>query len=126
MILGFRERFKNGQNTFFEDYIQIGVKKHSIREDQHNRWKPGMLIQFAYGVRTKSYRQFNERVCLSVQTIKIETIPQIKIVVDDRELSPIEVAELIYNDGFTSQKEFTAWFKNSFSGKIIHWTDLKY
>ena len=45
MILGFKEQFKN--------LIIGGVKKHSIREDRHNRWKPGMIIHFATGMRTE-------------------------------------------------------------------------
>jgi hypothetical protein len=33
---------------------------------------------------------------------------------------------LATNDGFDTVDEFFQWFNEDFTGKIIHWTDLKY
>jgi len=63
MVLGFEQQFV--------EPILSGTKIHTIREDKHNRWKPGRSIQMATGVRTKNYNQFNEDECVSVQEIKI-------------------------------------------------------
>ena len=63
MILSFKPQFN--------DKIIKGIKIHTIREDKHNRWKPGRTIQFANGIRTKNYKQFFEGECKSIQPIKI-------------------------------------------------------
>jgi hypothetical protein len=57
MILGFKKSFPKGEPTNFREKIFFKTKIHSIREGQ--RWKAGMQIQMAYGVRTKAYNQFN-------------------------------------------------------------------
>ncbi len=41
-------------------------------------------------------------------------------------ISPENIHKLAVNDGFDSPLDFFAWFKKDFSGKLIHWTDLKY
>lgn len=124
MVLGFKPQF--------EDLIQTGQKKHTIREDKHDRWKAGMVIHFATGVRTKLYEQFKEGKCKSVQTIRIDHdyIPLIghciSVFIDDRSLPPDEILKLAKNDGFEDTSEFFNWFNKDFTGKIIHWTELKY
>jgi hypothetical protein len=30
------------------------------------------------------------------------------------------------HDGFDSVNDFLDWFSEDFTGKLIHWTDLKY
>lgn len=64
MILGFKPQFV--------PKILDGTKLHTIRSG--NRWKPGMSIQMATGVRTPQYNQFNAdrpdlQVCKCVQDI---------------------------------------------------------
>ncbi len=61
MILSFKPQFIQP--------ILSGDKIHTIREDKHNRWKPGNKIHFATGTRTKHYNQFYDGVCVSVQAI---------------------------------------------------------
>ena len=34
--------------------------------------------------------------------------------------------DLVANDGFITVQDFFKWFNKDFTGKIIHWTDLKY
>lgn len=80
MVLGFKPQFPAK--------ILEGTKKHTIREDGNDRWKPGMKINFATGVRTKKYRQFKEGVCKSVQKIKITySKAGISISVEDKPIS---------------------------------------
>ncbi len=124
MILGFKPQFK--------DPIKTGQKKHTIREDKHDRWKAGKVIHFATGVRTKLYEQFKEGKCKSVQSIRIdydytqEVTPFVTVSVDNRLLDREEIITLAINDGFDTLSEFLEWFNKDFKGKIIHWTDLKY
>lgn len=130
MVLGFKERFK--------EPIMKGVKVHTIREDKHNRWKPGMVIQFAIGVRTKKYACFKVGKCVSTQTIHIVyndhgdcppiiVIGKVNTFVNTlKTLSAEEVETLAHNDGFDSAAAFFTFFDKDFSGKIIHWTGLRY
>lgn len=139
MILGFRTKFPDGTPTHFVGRIKIAYtrtksynpfdKIHTIRTDTKNRWKPGRKIQMATGVRTKKYNCFNEDICKSVQEIDIKYIgpfpyPQVKI--DGRILGYCETYELALSDGFDGIDAFCQWFKEDFTGKIIHWTDKRY
>lgn len=63
MVIGFKEQFVYK--------ILNGTKIHTIREDKHDRWRPGMTMHMATGVRTKNYKQFHEDNCTSVQEISI-------------------------------------------------------
>ena len=124
MILGFKPQFK--------DPIKTGQKKHTIREDKHDRWKAGRVIHFATGVRTKLYEQFKEGFCKSTQKIQIlwDNISLngefVSILIDGRLIDLDEVETLAINDGFEDVSEFLNWFSEDFEGKIIHWTDLRY
>jgi len=136
-------------NLFLDNIANADPKLHSIREDKHNRWKPGMIIHHSFGIRTKKYRCFAKSKCVAVQNISIlvmsqicvenchtvtEYIPRLnetfyktfKILIDGRELSDKEIGVLAKNDGFDSTDDFFRWFDKPFKGKIIHWTDLKY
>lgn len=126
MILGFKTVFPWGKPTRFVDKIISEIKIHSIREDQHGRWKPGRSIQFATGVRTKSYNQFLEGECKSTQKITIS--PERWVKVDDRELSWTQTCDLAERDGFDSVDEFFRWFRDYglCTLTLIHWTDFKY
>ena len=126
MILGFKSRFK-GQ-------IMNGQKIHSIREDVHGRWKPGMKIHFATGARTKFYNQFWYGHCKSVQDIRLigygVVVRDFMVLIDNRELSWDEIDILAKNDGFESYIEFADWFipkeYTNYAGKLIHWTNKIY
>lgn len=131
MILSFKQQFR--------DKILYGTKIHTIREDAHNRWKVGMPIQFATGVRTKQYEQFYTGKCTGIQKIEfsIYNFSEIIIKVDGKEIRNTDetYAQMMHNDGFDSMIDFYEWFIpviNSnpstliWSGKLIHWTDFKY
>jgi hypothetical protein len=145
MILGYKQITPWGELTSFATKIVYGRKKHTLRVDPKNRWKAGMKIQHALGVRTKKYVQFAEGECKSVQKIEIkemvmcsavhryiyrdpmnEVIKIFQVIVDGRKLDNVQIIQFAINDGFDSTHDFFRWFINGFEGKIIHFTDLKY
>ncbi len=116
-------------------------KLHTIRKDKNNRWKKGSEIHFSINIRTKEQQQF-------VPVIKVESVQKIeitemimtqttycyvtknnkiyKVEVDGYSLTENQIKKLAINDGFNSADDFFEWFNGDFTGKIIHWTDLKY
>jgi len=101
MILGFKQKFANGEPTNFREKILAGIgyipkdvenmpkngqgilhllehpKIHTFRTDPLNRWKPGMSIQMVYrGPKYSILDHFNKDIpelqkCMSVQKIKL-------------------------------------------------------
>lgn len=167
MNLGFKKKFDNGSLTNFERKIAGGLlanwdaisiptddiektnkfstqwndltiednKIHSIRSG--DRWRTGMLVHMATGIRTKYYKCFAKVVCQSVQNIEICFLNdgQVRIVYVDN-IEVFDFMELVENDGLTL-KQFQEWFFKSsvydsnyggqmFRGQIIHWTNKKY
>ena len=130
MILGFKTQVK-GKPTRFKEKILAGSKIHTFREDKNRHWAKGMLIQFATGVRTKSYSRFKDGTCTGTQAIKIEPFQDemfidIKVYVDGRHITGTALDRMIANDGFDCRLDFYEWFKGGFDGFIIHWTDFRY
>ena len=139
MVLGFKTII-NGNPTGFPEKILAGTKIHSIRNG--NRWKPGMIIHPATGVRTPNYKQITEKplTVISVQDIEIQRwenkFPYVLIdnrfgydymIENDLQL----LNTLAVNDGFESFKDFAEAFQaihpgDLFEGQIIHWTDYRY
>lgn len=110
-------------------------KLHSIREDKSNRWMPGMKIHMVINNRTRNRYQFAPLLEVeSVQTIRIiREGPGVEfgigtwyVYIDDRQLTLDQIKELAWNDGFDSVPDFFDFFNSEFTGKIIHWTNLKY
>lgn len=126
MVIGF--------NPQFVLPILTRTKTHTVREDIHNRWKPGMKMHMATGVRTKQYSQFFESYCQCVQSVEIHfhnILLYNKVIVDNRELTFEEMKLFAKNDGFDDVCDFLFWFEdkaknNVYKGKVIHWTDFKY
>jgi hypothetical protein len=129
MILGFKTHFNNGKPTdFIRKIFQTGTKIHSLRVDKKNRWKEGMKIDMATGVRTKKIQRYGvgyDMKCESTQRINItvEDNNNVFVYVDGRTINPEDVA---INDGFDSLIEFAMFFYPEFNGKIIHWTNFRY
>jgi hypothetical protein len=128
-------------------------KIHTIRHDQNNRWKSGMMIDFFINARTKKMFRFAPRVPVkSLQRISFTwtdkpkdfqvfgtPLDRVCIIVIDyaiygdayfyngKLISYTErIEDLAINDGFDSVEDFFQWFNEDFIGKLIHWTDLKY
>lgn len=132
MIIGFKEQFRAP--------ILNGTKIHTIREDKHDRWKPGKVIHMSTGVRTKWYNCFKKDMCRNIQKIRIvHWHNTVHVYIDDwffgeafhNKLYDIQtyspnLKKLARNDGFDSVSDFFKWFNHDFEGKIIHWTDFEY
>lgn len=127
MVIGFKKQFIQK--------IKSGKKIHTIRRDEHNRWKPGMTMHMATGIRTKKYRCFDKKVCKSIQDIRIihfdthmgsSVLSWASVWIDGKPLKDAQVKALALNDGFMSIKEFFEWFNTDFTGRLIHWTNKKY
>jgi hypothetical protein len=136
MLLNFKTAFPNGRPTNFIWKIETGVKKHSIREDQGKRWKKGVVIHITTGSRIKKYTCHLKKICTGTQKIEIKYLDKdsnypliwiggvlyVHYYKKDMEV----LQELAKNDGFLDFDDFCCWFKKDFTGKIIHWTDLRY
>lgn len=124
--------------------VPFRAKLHTIREDSHDRWKPGMSIQMVYrGAGYKIIDEFNKGIpelskCVSIQELKLWRVAgrsrndidytkfetKIMCTIDGHRFDDFE--KLALNDGFESVEDFFAWFKKDFTGKIIHFTNLRY
>lgn len=130
MILGFSKQFPWGDPTRFVEKIKNKRKIHTLRADPHRRWREGMKIHFATGVRTPEYNQFHSGVCTGVQEISIRHhadshTPDI-IIDGGAMLTKPEKIVLAFNDGFDSYGQFLRWFDEDFEGRIIHWAGYEY
>jgi hypothetical protein len=110
-------------------------KKHTIRKDTNNKWIAGNKIHFVINNRTKNRFQFAPIVqCVSTQKITITYNEKIcekhssepAVFIDDKIVDYKTIEALAINDGFDNESEFFNYFKEDFTGKIIHWTPLKY
>ena len=113
------------------------AKYHTIREDKKERWKPGRKIDFFINCRQKSMFRFAPVLpVVSVQKVTMSYLwgKVIMITIAGREMYPSEKEQFAMNDGFDNWESFFEYFydviknteDNFFTGKIIHWTDLKY
>jgi len=139
MIIGYKKQFPWGKPTNFKNKILTGWKRHTIREDIHDRWKPGMKIQHAHGVRTKHYENFKDDECTRTQIIYIGKTSTKNnelrykyngvyygVIIDGNRMDKLRIGYLALYDGFDSTDDFFRWFSNGFKGKIIHWTCARY
>lgn len=127
--------------------VKNAIPKHrTIREDAKNLWKPGRKIHMVVFNRTKNRFQF-------APVLQVKAVQYIRILwsydeelkmntpclylgekSDHSDLMPWyyptygekEMNQLALNDGFENTKQFYQWFNSDFTGKIIHWTKLKY
>lgn len=102
-------------------------KKHTFREDEKQRWKQGNLIHFCYYHRKPDQDNFHIGICTGVQKIHIiHELDSVLIFIDDKLFPQSRHLELAFNDGFDSLENFYEWFDRDWTGKIIHWTKLRY
>lgn len=122
--------------------ILAGFKIHTFRTDKSNRWKQGNTIQHWLGnprnVKQKPKpHEFGKRVkhihvCTGTQKVKIYLYHKKRdvIIIDGKRISDTQFDHIAINDGFTTWGEMRGWILNMYgrkwSGKIIHWTELKY
>lgn len=122
-------------------------KLHTIREDTKDRWKAGNKIDFFINCRQKHMFRFAPVLpVVSVQKIEIKWFDlfgkkMVRVFIDDKSFACVKympvlngvclgvtgnIEALAQNDGFDTIADFFAYFDKDFTGKIIHWTDLKY
>jgi len=146
MNLGFYTKFPWGEPTFFYERIIhdggfIGPfdewpdkepfnKIHTLRRNE--RWKGGMSIQMATGIRSKNYKRINKyqfTTCTGVQSIEIKRsygAPTPDIWIDGIKVEKSAHESIAMNDGFPSLQKFYRFFSKGFKGQIIHWTEFRY
>ncbi|TGN08588.1 hypothetical protein [Leptospira bandrabouensis] len=118
MIIGFNERFV--------PKILSGEKIHTIREDAHNRWSPGRIMNMATGVRTKKYHEFATSIC--TLTVPIIINPEKERVLIENGSGLVYrydgVLAFAKNDGFDTLEDFWKWFHEYQERKLIYWAPL--
>ena len=121
----------------FDNSIDHSPKIHTIRKDDKNRWKPGIMIDFFINARHKDMFRFAPRIpVVSTQKIRIIHLKdtllgvvlshKMYVLIDGKRLSDDEIDKLAINDGFKDGWAFFEYFNEDFEGKIIHWTNLQY
>ena len=117
-------------------------KIHTIREDKKERWKPGTKIDFFINCRQKDMFRFAPVLpVVNVQKIEIVWVELFgkkvahvfiekeffaKVKFDSELIVTGQMLQLAQKDGFDTIEDFFAYFNEDFTGKLIHWTDLKY
>jgi hypothetical protein len=144
------ESFKE-QFPYNYDWLSVFLecrtpKIHTIREDVKQKWYPGKMIHFQQWqgkpYNSKCYQFAPVIPCFSIQKIEIKHVNfgGYDVFIDDKHFhyqpsfqiddwdcqSTNRMLNLVQNDGFSSIAEFFRYFEKDFSGKIIHWTNLKY
>lgn len=119
-----------------KNYDLLQPKIHTIRGDKSNRIKVGTKIQCCnwQGVPYNSpVNQFAPTFeCKGIQKIEIkwflnkENIKYAVIYIDNCIIAHYDNKIIAINDGFDTVEEFFNYFNSDFTGKIIHFTDLKY
>ena len=111
-------------------------KIHTIRKDEKNRWKSGVMIDFFINARQKNMFRFAPRFpVISKQRIFMTYSEHwgngFEVSINGQKIHESEIEKLAINDGFDTVEEFEDYFigeieDNEYSGKIIHWTNFKY
>lgn len=123
-------------NIIFDKTQIYKPKIHTIRQDKNDRWKPGVMLDFFINARQKNMFRFAPRIpVISVQKVFMTYLPHLgngfEVSIDGKYLYKKEIEQLAINDGFDNVEDFENYFisqmkDDEFSGKIIHWTNLKY
>ena len=129
-----REAIEKGYLDVWK-YDDVTPKLHTIRKDDKQRWKRGTKIDFFINCRQKDMFRFAPQLpVISTQrvfmTYAYNDIIEISVngnYINDRK-------QFAINDGFDTYEDFFNYFYSiikkseheAFSGKIIHWTDLRY
>ncbi|MFE3848944.1 hypothetical protein ACFX5D_13310 [Flavobacterium sp. LB3P45] len=136
-LKSFQEKFKS------KPPANYSAKIHTIREDKKDRWKVGTEIHFFINCRQKDMFRFAPVLqVVSVQKITVLWYRQecnafleykytyknrnARVYIDGAAIKKEAIEQLSKNDGFDTPEEFFEYFNENFTGKLIHWTDLKY
>lgn len=116
---------------------KVHHKIHTIRDNKKDRWQVGTKIDFFINCRQPNMFRFAPVLpVVNTQKILITYTEANKamVFIDDKCFymqdfsleGNYKMLHLAQNDGFDTTEDFFAYFSKDFTGKIIHWTDLKY
>jgi hypothetical protein len=112
------------------EFINCSPKNFTIRRDQEDFWNGNQIIEFSFDGKTLILPSVP---VISVQEILMTYIQgRFEISIDDKYIwGWNSLRALAINDGFDSFTDFSIYYKNKmdngvFTGKIIHWTHLRY
>ncbi|GAA4464135.1 hypothetical protein GCM10023189_43000 [Nibrella saemangeumensis] len=134
MIIGYRTKLPDGNPTGFVEKILAGTKIHTIRTNG-DRWRIGMSIQHATGVRTRHYRKFADGVLKGKQPVAMwRRRGRLAVAIDGKALTAERLQLLAVNDGFDTLEQFERWFlavvdkqpDRTYHGTLLHFTDFNY
>jgi hypothetical protein len=153
MILSFKTKI-NGKNTHFPEKILLSIehnklteeplnfgiasknhsqKIHTIRKNEKNRWKKGVMIDFYINARQKNMFQFAPRIPLIGKQRIFMTFIQgrFEVSIEDKYMYYPEIEKLAINDGFDCYEDFRDYFvaemiEDCYAGYVLHWTAFKY
>jgi len=119
-------KYWDGTGDMWHD--PVNPKLHTIRRDEKNRYQPDKLIHPFINNRTKNMFGFAPPFpVISTQKIEIKhTGFIITVFVDGKDVHQDISEQIAKNDGFDSLLDFFKWFDTDYTGKIIHFTELKY
>jgi hypothetical protein len=116
----------------FVERIASGQKIHTVRSDQHNRWKPGMKMHMWRGnPRNTSANpyHFANAVVKTVARINISLTDLDGvfnyITIDGKLLNDVQMEAFAKSDGFDDLKQMAEFFPEPFWGKLIIWEQLE-
>lgn len=129
MLLGFKKRFV--------PFIEEGSKTHTIRAKlKRGTRRAGQTCHCYTGLRQKGARLLGRWKCVKVESIRIIEVVDVRVFVNDIELTDDEKNALAWRDGFRTmgpsyafQEMCDYWLKLhptpgplAFEGDLIHWT----
>lgn len=102
----------------YADLVEKGKKRQTIR--QKPRCKPGDVMQFYVGQRTKNCRKLGEGICTFVEMVEID---EHEIVIGHSEIyrKPIELDKLAVDDGFSDWEAFKEFFRKQYGLPFVGW-----
>lgn len=120
----------------FEHLIKTGIKRFTIREDKHNRWRNGMKIHFWMGSPrnpSKNPYLFGEGICNRVDHCLLSPRKNFVKIYSNKSASDFLLLnnsdlldEFAVEDGFKSWKHLKEWFEEDFEGRIIRWEPSRF
>jgi hypothetical protein len=107
--------------------VESGAKQHTIRDLRKDgrHAKPGDKLQLYTGLRTKVCRKLLDAECWDTFSITIASANRF-VWVNDIQLSPDQLAQLIHGDGFASAFDFWAFFPTAHERVLICWAEIEW
>jgi hypothetical protein len=135
LLCFYREKFPTGDIAGIQMKFKPG-KIHTIRSEDYNNIRIGTKLFFLTDDGKGKGDRFTPGLPLvSTQSILIHfNLGRIRVEIDGIICTDADIEILARNDGFDSSEEFQYYFlekihesqQKYYTGKIIHWTTLKY